>query len=69
MSKVPVNKAGTKRFVGFEIMTPIAKTQIRTRIHTGTVAIKPNGMMIKRMVKAATIAYVTAASQRKISLS
>ena len=50
-------------------MTPIAKPQIRMRIHKGTVDIKPKGITIKRMVKAATIAYVTAANQRKISLS
>ena len=56
MSKVPVNKAGTKRLVGLEIMTPIAKAQMRIRIHKGTVAISPNGITINRTVKAATIA-------------
>jgi hypothetical protein len=56
MSKVPVSKAGTNRLVGFEIMTPIAKAQIRTRIHKGTVAIKPKGITIKRTVRAATMA-------------
>ena len=56
MSKVPVNKAGTKRLVGLEIMTPILKAQIKIRIHKGTVAIKPKGMTIRRTVKAATIA-------------
>ena len=56
MSKVPVNKAGTNRLVGFEIMTPIAKAQIRILIHKGTVAIKPKGMTIRRTVRAATMA-------------
>jgi hypothetical protein len=41
---------------GLDTITPIAKAQIRIRIHKGTVAIKPNGMTIKRIVSAATIA-------------
>jgi hypothetical protein len=56
MSKVPVNKAGTKRLVGLETITPILSAQIRMRIHKGTVAIKPNGITINRIVNAATIA-------------
>jgi hypothetical protein len=66
MSSVPVNRAGTKRRVGFEIITPILKAQMSNRIHKGTDAIKPNGITIRRIVNAATIAWVTAASQRKI---
>jgi hypothetical protein len=56
MSKVPVNKAGTKRLLGLDTITPILKAQIKIRIHNGTVAIKPKGITIRRIVKAATIA-------------
>ena len=56
MSKVPVNKAGTKRLVGLDTITPILSAQMSIRIHKGTVAINPNGITINRIVKAATIA-------------
>jgi hypothetical protein len=51
-----VSKAGTKRRLGLDTITPKLSAQINTRNHKGTVDNKPNGITIMRIVSAATIA-------------
>ena len=55
-SSYTVNKAGTRRCVGLETITPMLRTQIRIRIHTGTVAKRPMGIKTILTTRAATIA-------------